>query len=82
MQLFLNLGAFVPLTKSGNIVVDGVLASCYASVHHDIAHLGMAPMRYFPQLIMSIFQDENGFSAFVQIMEVLGKWVQPNSQQF
>ena len=82
MQLSLNLGAFVPLTKSGNIVVDGVLASCYASVHHAIAHLGMAPMRYFPQLMMSIFQEENGFSAFVQIMEFMGRWCNPNSQQF
>ena len=65
----------------GNIVVDGVLASCYPSTHHDMAHLGMAPIRYFPQLIMSIFQEENGFSVFVQIMEGLGRWVNPNSQQ-
>ena len=38
------LGAFVPLTMKGNIVVDGVLASCYASFDHDLAHFVMTPM--------------------------------------
>ena len=33
-----------PLTKEGKIVVDGVLASCYADFHHDMAHLTMTPM--------------------------------------
>ena len=66
----------------GTIVVDRILASCYPSVHHDIAHLVMTPIRYFPQLIMSIFHEENGFSGFVKIMEDLGRWENPNSQQF
>ena len=38
------LGAFVPLTIEGNIVVNGLLASCYASSDHDLAHTGMAPI--------------------------------------
>ena len=29
----------------GNIIVDGVLASCYASVDHDLGHIAMVPMR-------------------------------------
>ena len=33
------LGAYVPLTEDGNILVDGVLASCYASFDHGLAHL-------------------------------------------
>ena len=31
----LNAGAYVPLTMEGKIVVEGVLASCYASIHHE-----------------------------------------------
>ena len=40
----LFLGAYVPLTADGNIVVDQILASCYASFDHDLAHLMMMPM--------------------------------------
>ena len=29
------LGVFVPVTMEGNIMVDGVLAFCYASADHD-----------------------------------------------
>ena len=31
LQLLLSPGAYAPITMEGNIVVDGVLASCYAS---------------------------------------------------
>ena len=41
------LGTYVPLTEEGNIVVDGVLASCYASFDHDLAHITMAPIQLF-----------------------------------
>lgn len=39
-------GVFAPLTSSGTIVVDGVVASCYAFVSsHRIADFVMAPLR-------------------------------------
>ena len=76
------LGAYVPLTMEGNIVVDRILASCYPSTHHDLAHFAMTPIRYFPQLIMSTFYEENGFSSFVKIMKDVGKWVFPDYQLF
>ena len=40
----------MPLTAEGTIVVDGVLASCYASFDHDWAHALTAPIRWFPAL--------------------------------
>ena len=49
-MLLLILGAYVPLTRQGNIVVDGVLTSCYPSVPHDLAHIVMLPMTWFPRM--------------------------------
>ena len=45
----------------GNIVVDGILASCYASADHNLAHLGMTPMRWFPDIVDSIFGNDHGY---------------------
>ena len=61
-------------------MVDGVLASCYPSTYHDLAHMSMAPIHWFPELIMWIMSEENGFSGFVKIAEDLGNWVTPNTQ--
>jgi len=42
-------GIYAPVTYSGNLVVDGVLASCYAEYdqfkNHEVAHRVLAPLR-------------------------------------
>ena len=73
IQCFL-LGAYAPLTMEGNIIVDGVLASCYASTQHDLAHIGMAPMRWFPQIMELIFGENNGNHVYVKIAKEFGHW--------
>ena len=45
------LGAFVPLTKEGKVIVDGVLASCYAGFDHDLAHFLMSPMQPLSEVL-------------------------------
>ena len=69
---------YVPLTMEGNLVVDGILASCYPSSYHDMAHLAMTPIRWFPRMIEMIFGDDNGFQALVNILEHVGRSVLPN----
>ena len=61
----------------GNLVVDEVLASCYPSANHDLAHIGMMPTRYFPSIMELIFGEDNGFSVFSNIANDLGGWVLP-----
>ena len=55
-------------------MVDEVLTSCYASINHDISHLTMMPVRWFPEVTHRIFGEDNGYSAFISIGEQLGKW--------
>ena len=71
------LGAFAPLTTEGMIMVDGVLASCYASFHHDLAHLTMIPMQRFSEVLEWTFGDDTGDSAFVSTVKELGMFLLP-----
>jgi len=49
-----------PITKSGTIVVNGVVASCYAHGTQDLIHLTLAPVRalhsVWPALAVSLTQ--------------------------
>ena len=72
MKSYLFPGAYVPVTMDGNIIVDGVLASCYAFPDHNVAHIGMTPLRWFPQIMELIFGVEDGILGYVNIMDHLG----------
>ena len=64
----------------GNIVVDGVLASCYASTDHDVSHLAMAPMRWFPEITRWIFGDDMDAPSYVNLAKDLRRFL-PHMQQ-
>ena len=76
----LFLGAYVPLTTNGKIIVDGVLASCFADFHHHVAYSVMIPMQKFSEVIGLIFGIEVGFPVFVSSARQLGKLLLPESQ--
>ena len=66
-------GVFVLLTGEDNIVVDGVLASCYVDVDHDLSHIVMTPMRLFPEKLEWIFGVDKGIQIFVKMLEGLAE---------
>ena len=68
---------YAPLTVEGNIVVDGVLASCYAVVDHDLAQIILKPIRRYPDIMELIFGNEYGVSAFVSVVHGLSRWTLP-----
>lgn len=58
----ISLGMYAPLTRTGTIVVDGILASNYATpslevrLPHWLAHVGLLPVRLFHALgLASVF---------------------------
>ena len=63
------------MTTDGNIIVDGILSSCYASSDNMLADIGMAPFRWFPQVVEWIFGDDNGFLAYAKTQIELGELV-------
>ena len=65
--LLLYAGAYTPLTEEGNILVDEVLASCYAVVDHDLGQLMMAPIKLFSETIQMVFGEDDGIPAVVKI---------------
>ena len=71
------LGAYTPVTSEGNIVVDGVLASCYASAHHDLAHIIMTPIRWIPIITRWIFGNDTRSHVYAKVIEDVGRLVAP-----
>ena len=71
------LGAYVPLVSEGKILVDGVLASCYADIHHDVAHFTMIPMQKLSAMMEWIFGDDAGFPVYVSTARKMGMLLLP-----
>ena len=70
-------GAYIPMVMEGNIVVNGVLASCYASYVHDLSHFTMTLIGWFPHITELIFGNEKGSPAYVNVIGELGDLLLP-----
>ena len=58
-------------------MVQGVLASCYASADHDLLHFVMTPLRWFPEIIEWILGEDNGLQVYVKIAAHVAQLVTP-----
>ncbi|XP_076017160.1 sonic hedgehog protein [Genypterus blacodes] len=76
-------GSFAPVTAQGTIVVDEVLASCYAVIEdHDLAHWALAPVRLAHWVSSLFFRSQRDVSAqqdgvhwYSKILYQLGTWL-------
>ncbi|XP_070832148.1 indian hedgehog B protein-like [Chaetodon trifascialis] len=67
-------GLYAPLTQHGSIVVNGVLASCYAAVdNHHLAHWVLAPLRFFYSLMGPSEPQTGGLHWYPWLLQRLGQ---------
>lgn len=68
-----STGLYAPLTQHGSIVVNGVLASCYAAVdNHHLAHWVLAPLRFFYSLMGPSEPQTDGLHWYPWLLQKLG----------
>lgn len=54
VERIVSQGFFAPLTRSGTIVISGLVASNYAEIHdHHLAHMAMQPYRLWRRIVGS-----------------------------
>ncbi|TDG97375.1 hypothetical protein EPR50_G00225310 [Perca flavescens] len=76
-------GSFAPVTVQGTVVVDQILASCYAVIDdHDLAHWALAPIRLAHWVSSWLFRSQPQVSAqndgvhwYSKILYQLGTWL-------
>ncbi|XP_075443973.1 sonic hedgehog protein isoform X2 [Ascaphus truei] len=85
-----DLGAYAPVTAHGTVIIDGVLASCYAVIEeHRWAHMAFAPLRFGFDLFSFLFPKDysssystysqvEGIHWYSQILYQIGTWVLDN----
>ena len=57
-NIYFFVGAYGPFTVEGNIVVNGIVASCYAGYDQNLAHFALTPLGWFPEKVNRLFGND------------------------
>ena len=60
-------------------MVNGMMASCYAFSDHDLAHFMLAPMQWYPEIMVWIFGIEKESIGYISILTDLGGLILPSN---
>lgn len=88
-EAILRRGVYAPLTREGTVVVDSIVASCYAVVDsQSIAHWSYAPFRLYASFlrlfsksvssVRSISEAPVGVHWYANILYTVAKHILPN----
>ena len=80
MDFSFHPGAYTSLTSEGNLIVDEILASSYASCEHDLSHFGTKPLQWFPTEMQWIFGEEDTQLSYVKTAKDFGRWILSHGQ--
>ena len=70
VESFVDAGVYAPLTAEGTVVVDGVVASCYAEVQsHNMAHMAIWPYRMWKQYVDSATYTTQDMPIYVKFLQ-------------
>ncbi|XP_071210459.1 indian hedgehog B protein-like [Salvelinus alpinus] len=76
IHIQVDTGAFAPLTGHGSLVVDGVLASCYAAMdQHHLAHWAFGPLRLLYSWTGLGTMQGDGLHWYSQVLHWIGKFL-------
>ena len=91
-EAILKKGVYAPLTTEGTIVVDGIVASCYAVVDSQwVAQWSYAPFRIYANFMRlfsenvtttSVSQRPVGVHWYANILYAIAQYVLPNSMLY
>ena len=60
-------------------MVDEVLASCYASFDHTLAHFATTTLQLFPQMVEWIIGGDNEIQDYVGMAKSVGRYLLPDT---
>ena len=71
-------GVYAPLTRCGVLLVDGIMASCYANTEkHSLAHCAFAPLRMYTSLRIKQHErrPKHGIHQYAKFLTAFSKLV-------